>query len=113
MTEARVIKAYRSAYPDPLILKKDEKVRVEERPSEWDGWLWAVDGSGKEGWVPQSYLDRERDTGKLKRDYNATELTVSVGEILKLLETEAGWALCQNLSAVQGWVPLDNIEIQS
>jgi len=113
MTEARVIKAYRSAYPDPLILKEGDKVRIEERPTEWSGWLWGIDGSGKGGWIPERYLVRDKDTGILNRDYNAAELTVSEGDIFELLETESGWARCRNSSGKKGWLPVDNIEILS
>jgi len=113
MTEARVIKDYESAYPDPLVLEEGEEVRVEERPSEWDGWLWAIDHAGKGGWIPESYLDRSEKTATLSRDYDATELSVSEGEILIVIDTEAGWCLCQNSSQERGWVPKENLVIES
>jgi len=109
MTEAVVIKAYRSAYPDPLILKKGVTVKVEVRQTDWEGWLWTTTEKGNQGWVPERFVERDGGRGVLKRDYNATELTVSEGERLRVLDRESGWALCQKLSGGEGWVPEENL----
>ncbi len=111
MTEARVIKAYESAYPDPLILSKGESVTLEVRDSEWPGWIWAIDSSGKAGWVPKSWIERKGNRGTITKDYSAFELTVKLGDMLTILEQESGWCRCRTASGKTGWVPSENLAL--
>ena len=106
----RVIKSYRSAYPDPLCLRQGERLRCERRQSEWPGWVWCSDTSGREGWVPEGWVKVEGDHCVLQRDYDATELTVEVGEDLAGVFEESGWAWVRNAQGAEGWVPLDCLE---
>jgi len=107
----RVIKAYRSAYPDPLVIKTGEVLSVEKKESEWAGWTWCVNNHGKSGWVPEKYLEINGDSCKALHDYDATELTVAVGEEWVILHEESGWFWCENKNGRTGWVPVDCVEI--
>jgi uncharacterized protein YgiM (DUF1202 family) len=111
--KGKVINTYRSAYPDPLIIKTGEVLSVEERESEWAGWTWCVNKNGKAGWVPERYLEFSGDSCKALHDYDATELSVAVGEVLTVLNEESGWAWCENKNGRTGWVPADCIEIMN
>lgn len=101
----RIIKSYSSAYPNPLKLCKGEAVTIAEKDCEWDGWLWCTDTNGLQGWVPESYIDRDGESGTLLRDYDATELSVDIGEIIEVLNEESGWLQCRRSDGSVGWIP--------
>ena len=41
----------------------------------------------------------------MRSDYDATELSVRVGEELLIQREESGWLLCENRAGQRGWVP--------
>ncbi len=102
---------YVSAFSDPVKLRDGEELRLSRKETVWDGWGWCTTKEGKSGWIPESFVDMTGNNGKANRDYDATELTVRVGDELEILEEESGWAWCRNSSGLFGWVPLDNIEV--
>lgn len=106
----RVIAAYRSAFPDPLRLRAGDELVVGRKQSDWPGWVWCTTREGKSGWAPERHLDDTGDRRKQLTDYDATELTVQVGEILKLGEAESGWIWCTNREGKSGWVPVEMLE---
>ena len=73
----KVIKAYQSAYPDPLIIKSGQRLTVGEKESEWAGWAWcARTPTARAAGCRQAYLEID-DGGRRRsrlRDYDATEL---------------------------------------
>ncbi|NIP44371.1 MAG: hypothetical protein GWO41_09205 [candidate division Zixibacteria bacterium] len=111
MRKAKVIKSRRSDYPDPLIIKQSQKLRIEKKESEWPGWTWCIDDDGKAGWVPSSYLKITGKTAEAINGYDAAELTVKPGDELKLIDEEAGWYWCRDLHGNQGWVPAECISV--
>lgn len=112
MKQGRVIKSYITPYPDPLKLKKGDVIKIDRaKTSEWPGWIWGTTGKGKSVWFPQSYLRIENNEAVLLRDYDATELSVEIGVILLILDTEAGWYWCKTDSGKSGWVPAENLKI--
>ena len=110
-TKCRVIENYNSPYTDPWIITKDEILSIGQKESEWSGWIWCTNNSGESRWVPENYLEIQGDTCKAKRDYNATELSVNVGEELTIEEEEAEWYWVTNQQKKSGWVPIKNVEI--
>jgi uncharacterized protein YgiM (DUF1202 family) len=110
--KGKVKSRYRSAYPEPLKLKRGEKVELGKRVSEWSGWVWCEDKSGKAGWVPESYLQIRGNCGILLSDYDATELSVKRGEELMILKEQSGWLWCQNRKGDYGWVPRDKVSFR-
>ncbi len=110
-TKIKVVKAYRSAYPDPLRLLAEDSITIGERPCEWEGWLWCTDSTGKSGWIPESFIQREGDYGTMVTDYDATELTVEEGDILEVVGQEAGWYWCTTEDGQTGWVPTGNVSV--
>jgi len=107
----RVVAAYRSPYSDPLVLTKGERLAIGEKESPWPGWVWCMDGEGKSGWVPEAYVRRRGGACTMRRDYDATELSVEVGEELIAGEEESGWVWCTNREGQCGWVPRENVEV--
>ena len=108
-SNGKVIADYESAFSDPLKIRVGERVTISDRKSEWVGWVWCTTKSGIKGWVPDKYLEKKGNTGEVKYDYDATELTVKVGEELEILEEESGWVWCCNNEGMLGWVPMEHI----
>lgn len=106
-----VTKSYQSAYPDPLLLRKGNEVRLIRADPAWPGWLFCQDSSGKQGWIPLSCLQGD-DVLTLTKDYDATELTVSEGERFELLENEAGWYRVRISDDRIGWIPEASAELE-
>lgn len=111
--EALVTAAYEAAYPDPLIARAGDTLRVAREDDEFPGWLWCVAANGDAGWVPEEYLDRDGAAAQLRRDYDATELTVRAGERLTLLEAVNGWWWAVRADGARGWVPARNVRLES
>jgi uncharacterized protein YgiM (DUF1202 family) len=105
----RVIAAYESAYVDPVVFSAGEELTISERESEWAGWVWCTSQAGQSRWVPEKHVERRGDSYVMLRDYEATELSVSVGEVLATGEEESGWIWCTNQAGQSGWVPVDNV----
>jgi hypothetical protein len=106
---ARMHTAYQATYAAPLVMVKGDEVTVEERSSAWSGWLWATHPDGRSGWTPASFLQRNGEKAIARRDYDAVELTVAVGERLTVVESESSWAWAINGRGRRGWVPVDNL----
>jgi uncharacterized protein YgiM (DUF1202 family) len=104
-----VVAAYESAYTEPLVFSAGEAVAVSEKESEWSGWLWCTNRAGKSRWVPEKYVKRTGAACVLLCDYEATELSVSVGEALTMEKEESGWIWCTNQAGQSGWVPADHV----
>jgi hypothetical protein len=109
--KGQVIKAYKSACPDPLVVKAGEELAVEDKESEWSGWIWCTNKQGRNGWVPEKYIERKGDTCNALRDYDAAELSARVGEKLSIIFEESGWVWCTRRNGEKGWIPLENIEV--
>jgi uncharacterized protein YgiM (DUF1202 family) len=110
--KGKVITNYTSAFSDPLKIRNGEELLLRRKETVWDGWLWCTTDEGKSGWIPESFVDTTGDLGTANRDYDATELTVMVGDELEILEEASSWVWCRDTTGTLGWVPLDNLEIQ-
>jgi uncharacterized protein YgiM (DUF1202 family) len=106
----RVIAYYRAAYPDPIVMRAGERLRVGERDKDKDVWVRCTGSSKKSGWVPVAYIRVDGEKGTTPRDYSAVELSVRTGQTLEFLEEESGWVLAGDPSGRSGWVPLENVE---
>jgi uncharacterized protein YgiM (DUF1202 family) len=105
-----VIRAYQASTSSPLIVRKGDVLSAGDKTSEWPGWIWCTDPSGKSGWVPEKYVRRAERRCTMLRDYDATELTVEPGEEVTILGRESGWGWCVNQQGLRGWIPLNHIE---
>ena len=61
--------------------------------------------------MPEAWVTIEGDECVMLRDYDATELTVAEGDLLRCELVEAEWALCLTEDDVRGWVPLEHVEV--
>ncbi len=113
-SQALVIQAWQTTFPDPLTLEAGETVQTGKRDSEWPGWIWCANAAGKSGWAPESYLDEineHEQTARAKRNYNAVELEVKPGDHLAVEMAESGWCWATHENGQSGWVPLACLEI--
>ena len=110
----RVTEEYISPYPHPTIFQKGDSVIIGEEFTEnpeWKNWIWCEGTNNRKAWVPKQYLVLRGKKGTFKREYNAMELSVSVGDRLFVYEILNGFALAEKTDGVSGWVPLKNIEV--
>ena len=56
--------------------------------------------------MAESYFEYTSPTeAVVKRDYDASQLTVIEDEELEVLDEVGDWLLCRNDRGIQGWVP--------
>lgn len=109
-----VTQSHLSEFPEPMILKKGDRVSVGERydgPEDWPNWyLCSVPGQ-ESGFVPEQFIDRHADgTGTMLEDFTNRELNVGEGELLHGEREVNGWLWATRISdGATGWVPLDNL----
>lgn len=87
----RVVSSHESAYPDPIVVEAGDEIEVSERDTEWDGWLWCTDTTGREGWIPAAYITGRTGLVSCRADYTAAELTVAEGEFVMSHDAVGGW----------------------
>jgi hypothetical protein len=111
----RVIKDYKSPYPDPIVFQKGERIKVcqefKEDPDR-KNWIWCEGKNDKKAWVPKEYIDVDGVNGIFNRNYNAKELTVQIGESLIVHEIVNGFGMSEKPDGTKGWVPVKNMEIE-
>jgi hypothetical protein len=107
--KCRVILAHEPVHTDPLLVKAGEVLTVGRNDTQWPAWVWCTNSAGKSGWMPESYIDRTDNRGVARRDYDATELSASIGEEVVVGYEESGWIWCTNHWEQSGWLPADNV----
>ncbi len=107
----RVIADYQAPYADPIQVNEGDEISLDRnKKTDLVGWVWGTDQAGKSGWVPEAYLERHGDTGILRCDYDAIELTIHVAEILTFHKAESGFFWVTDQVGRQGWVPASHVE---
>jgi Variant SH3 domain len=106
----RVLKADRPTNPDPIKVQAGDLLEIAGK--EDDGWIWCRDRTGKEDWVPLSYMtaEDEGNTRTMLSDYDSTVLSVEVGEEFQAEREENGWLWCTNTQGKWGWIRVKNVE---
>lgn len=111
--EGIVSAPHQRSYEDPIRLVEGQPVQITKRDL-WNDqfvWIWCISDLGKEGWVPDSFIQVDGDKGIALREYNAIELTVAEGDKLRIYEETHGWYWVRTLEGVWGWVPVENVEL--
>jgi SH3-like domain-containing protein len=106
-----VIKAYVSAYPNPIAFATGEPVQVMRGDSEFPGWFWSLARNDIEGWVHHSFLSATSGEAAALRDYSARELTATVGEHGTVMENLDGWAWLRLGDGREGWIPESHLRL--
>ena len=109
----RVIKNYESPYLGHLIFRAGEVVEVGEEftdDPDWKDWVWCESPDGVKAWTPKQFLNIEGESGTFVRDYDARELSISVGEQISIIEIVNGFGMAEKSDGAKGWVPLKCVE---
>jgi SH3-like domain-containing protein len=107
-TQAAAIRAHRRPYPDPIAVAAGAEVSLDPaRTATTDipGWAWCKAADGREGWVPEAWLDTQDGRLRLRRDFSTLELDLDPGEMVALLFSESGFVFCRKADGTEGWVP--------
>lgn len=114
-----VIENFRTEFPNPMILKKGEKVIIGEDPNpsaeddeKWPNWVFCIKtDDSNQGFVPEQIIKSEEKYGYLTEDYSNKELDIDKGTIVEGIKELNGWLWVKNISTNEiGWVPLDKLE---
>lgn len=90
---------------DPLALQPGDTVNVGPIDHTWPGWIWASDGHGRDGYVPEEILERLPDgRGVATAAFDPRVLTIRRGDRLESLRQIHGWHWCRNARGQEGWV---------
>ncbi len=107
-----VIQDYQSPYPTPIIFHKGEDVEVGNEftdDPDWKDWVWCEGEHDNKAWVPKQYLGIQANKITFIADYNALELSVTVGEVLNIYEIINGFGMAEKPDGARGWVPMRNL----
>jgi hypothetical protein len=108
---ARVVASYETAYSTPVVVAHGDPLVPLKTEAKSPGWVWCSGPSGWERWVPARILVHANGAWTSSEDYDARELTVTVGELLDVVSIESGWAWCTTPCGGYGWVPLDHLQL--
>jgi hypothetical protein len=109
-----VIQEYKSPYPHPIVFHEGDLIEVRDEFSEdpeWLNWVWCVGEGDLQAWVPKQFLEIEGKEGVFIREYNAMELSISVGERLLVSEIVNGFGMAEKSDGIKGWVPMRNLKL--
>jgi uncharacterized protein YgiM (DUF1202 family) len=108
---AQVIADYQAPYADPIRVQAGDEITLDRsKTTDLVGWIWCTDRVGKGGWVPESHIEARGDTGTMRCDYDAIELTIRVGERLTVHKVESGFFWATNQAGQEGWVPATHVQ---
>lgn len=96
---------YEETDSDPIHLKPGDEIRVGPADRTWPGWVWATDGLGRDGYVPEEILTPLGE-GRFEAEqaFDPAVLKIRRGDRLESLRQIHGWHWCRNDSGVEGWV---------
>jgi len=104
---------HRSNYPNPISFSPGDRLNLGARDQEYVGWIWVKTLSGKEGWAPEQFIDRQSSIeGVACESYSAYELDTVQNERLLFLMELNGWLWVKNSVEQCGWVPIETTDYQ-
>jgi hypothetical protein len=110
-TQVRVTQSRVRDHTRDIRFSAGDAVVVGHRNRVYPEFVWCTCERGDGGWAPEAYLESTGPRAAVAlRDYDASHLTVSEGEILVALEQVGVWVLCRNDAGAQGWVRSDALE---
>lgn len=97
---------YEEKDSDPIRLRPGDEIQAGAADRTWPGWVWATDGRGNDGYVPEEILVPLGDGRfRAKEVFDPTVLTIRRGDRLESIRQIHGWHWCRSESAgKEGWV---------
>jgi SH3-like domain-containing protein len=108
---ARAIAAHRPSGEPPLRVRAGQSVAVGRRDDEWPLWFRCRAADGREGWVPEAWLERDGGCATLRADYDATELEAAAGDELTVHRAYGGWLWAERRGGGRGWIPARAVQL--
>jgi len=109
-----VIEKYETEFINPIIVKKNENIIIENEKGSYENWFFCrkCDGSNS-GWIPGEIIIKIEDNyGIISEDYSAKELNVEKGLIIRKIKEINGWIWCECENTKEiGWVPVKNVKM--
>lgn len=94
----RVTKPYHRESDHHLVVSKGTAIEVIKRnDGRYKEWYWCRSEDGIEAFVPEQLVRVDGKAAIFLADYDSTELTVSEGETLILLNEMGGWIRAQKI----------------
>jgi hypothetical protein len=104
--KVRVVESRPRDHVRNLSVRVGDMVGVGHRNQQFPEMLWCTPERGYSGWMAETYLEYTSPTeAVVKKDYDASQLTVFEGEELEVLDIIGEWLLCRNERDITGWVP--------
>ena len=100
---------YKSPYPNPILFKKGDEVKIIKEFTEdpdWEDWLWCEGANNNAAWTPKQFIDRSGETGIINCDYNAMELSVEPGEIVIISKIVNGFGIGEKEDGTKSWITM-------
>lgn len=96
---------YEERDANPIRLRAGQEITVGPVDRAWPGWVWAIDGNGRGGYVPEGILEPLGE-GRFSamEDFDPTVLVVKRGDRLESLRQIHGWHWCRHADGREGWV---------
>ena len=107
-TTAIVVVDYDRPYPDPIVVRAGDPVlpdAEQTKQTDFMGWTWCRGPDGREGWIPDSWINRDIQGWHMRRDYSALELSVRKGDRFHLDFSESGFIFGRDAAGEAGWLP--------
>lgn len=96
---------YEEKDSSPICVRAGQEVTVGLADRAWPGWVWAVDGNGHGGYIPEEILEPLGEgRWAAMEDFEPTVLSVRRGDQLESLRQIHGWHWCRNQAGAEGWV---------
>jgi len=91
-------------------MRAGDPVTVGRRDTTWPEYVWCTGPDGREGWVPEAFLEPTGgDARRARCDYDARELDVAPGDVVLAGEEAGGWFWCETADGRSGWVPAERL----
>jgi hypothetical protein len=101
----QAVAEWKISYPEPLVVKTGELVNIGRQDTEWANWVWCTNQADQGGWIPEAYIERQGDVGRMRLDYSSAELALQPGDALTLHREASGWYWATSSSGQSGWAP--------
>ena len=105
----RITASYSREFETAPRVAKGEVVHFEKLDPKNRHWFFGRDSRGATGFFPIGWFEVDGSTAIASRDYDAAELTVSIGSEVTIIERYGGWILVEN-SGGKGWIPEESIK---
>ncbi|HHF3214035.1 TPA: hypothetical protein ACPJ12_004698 [Vibrio diabolicus] len=110
--EVVVIERHISEYPNPLYLKRGDKVTLGLTDDEFPNWIFITNDAGEQAWAPIQYIEHVvgSQMGIMLQDYDNLEFNTVLGERLSVHFELNSWYRVSRSTGEIGWVPVQTVK---